>query len=99
MAPPDNRRHTSHKNRLTTTRPHSAGLHRAERGYADRHQPERPTMTLYIDDDHEPGAHADTLLGRSAPGLSPEAADSVRSEMARREAAGLPAVPDMSWDD
>ncbi|MFH9761330.1 hypothetical protein ACH4MJ_04245 [Streptomyces anulatus] len=53
----------------------------------------------YIGDDHEPDAHADTLLGQTAPGLSAEAADSVRAEMARREAAGLPAVPDMSWDD
>lgn len=53
----------------------------------------------YIGDDHEPDAHTDTLLGRTAPGLSPEAAGSVRAEMARREAAGLPAVPDMSWDD
>ncbi|MFJ2183432.1 hypothetical protein ACIOJG_22705 [Streptomyces anulatus] len=53
----------------------------------------------YIGDDIEPDAHADTLLGQTAPGLSAEAADSVRSEMARREAAGLPAVPDMSWDD
>ncbi|MEV6450934.1 hypothetical protein AB0M75_06465 [Streptomyces anulatus] len=53
----------------------------------------------YTSDDHEPDAHVDTLLGRAAPGLSAEAADSVRSEMARREAAGLPAVPDMSWDD
>ncbi|WP_228181332.1 hypothetical protein [Streptomyces anulatus] len=53
----------------------------------------------YIGDDVEPDAHADTLLGRSVSGLSPEAAGSVRAEMARREAAGLPAVPDMSWDD
>ncbi|WP_424918887.1 hypothetical protein [Streptomyces sp. wa1064] len=53
----------------------------------------------YLDDDAEPDAHADTLLGRSFPGLSAEAADSVRSEMARRTAAGLPAVPEMSWED
>ncbi|MBD3549857.1 hypothetical protein [Streptomyces sp. JV180] len=56
-------------------------------------------MTQFYTDDHEPDAHADTLLGRPFPGLSPEAADSVRAEMARREAAGIPAVPDMSWDD
>ncbi|MFF9269109.1 hypothetical protein [Streptomyces rochei] len=49
--------------------------------------------------EEEPDAHRDTLLGRQFPGLSVEAADSVRREMARREAAGLPAVPEMSWDD
>lgn len=52
-----------------------------------------------IGDDIEPDAHRDTLLGRNAPGLSPESANSVRREMARREAAGLPAVPEMSWED
>ncbi|WP_158715721.1 MULTISPECIES: hypothetical protein [Streptomyces] len=57
------------------------------------------TEPYCTNDDIDPDAHADTLLGRSASGLSPEAADSVRAEMARREAAGLPAVPDMSWDD
>ncbi|MFJ1782588.1 hypothetical protein ACIOKA_38415 [Streptomyces anulatus] len=56
-------------------------------------------MTQPYSDDHESDAHVDTLLGQTAPGLSPEASDSVRAEMARREAAGLPAVPDMSWDD
>ncbi|MEV7492198.1 hypothetical protein AB0O08_15765 [Streptomyces anulatus] len=53
----------------------------------------------YIGNDHDSDAHADTLLGQTAPGLSPEAADSVRAEMARREAAGLFAVPEMSWED
>ncbi|MEV7654635.1 hypothetical protein AB0O39_10735 [Streptomyces anulatus] len=53
----------------------------------------------HTNNDTDPDAHAETLLGRSALGLSPEAADSVRAEMTRREAAGLPAVPDMSWDD
>lgn len=52
-----------------------------------------------FDFDEEPDAHRDTLLGRHFPGLSVEAADSVRREMARREAAGLPAVPEMSWED
>ncbi|MEU0522749.1 hypothetical protein [Streptomyces niveus] len=49
-------------------------------------------------EDDEPDAHRDTLLGQSAPGLSEESADAVRREMDRREAAGLPAVPE-SWDD
>ncbi|MGQ5606187.1 hypothetical protein [Streptomyces sp. EKS3.2] len=55
--------------------------------------------TTTFDHEDEPDAHRDTLLGRQFPGLSIEAADSVRREMARREAAGLPAVPEMSWDD
>ncbi|WP_320784163.1 hypothetical protein [Streptomyces sp. CRN 30] len=49
--------------------------------------------------DEEPDAERDTLLGQRFAGLSEESADSVRREMARREAAGLPAVPEMSWED
>jgi hypothetical protein len=51
------------------------------------------------DDDHSPDAERDTLLGQTFPGLSEETADAVRSEMDRREAAGLPAVPEMPWED
>lgn len=53
----------------------------------------------YIGDEQEPDAHRDTLLGQTAKGLSPESADAVRREMERREAAGLPAVPEMHWED
>ncbi|MEU3507646.1 hypothetical protein ABZ733_06920 [Streptomyces longwoodensis] len=52
-----------------------------------------------FDNDEEPDAHRDTLLGQHFAGLSEESADAVRREMARREAAGLPAVPEMSWED
>ncbi|MGW0566093.1 hypothetical protein [Streptomyces tauricus] len=57
------------------------------------------TDSDYFDDDQEPDAERDTLLGRTAPGLDEKTANAVRNEMARREAAGLPAVPEMSWDD
>ncbi|MFJ2701867.1 hypothetical protein ACIO3R_01545 [Streptomyces sp. NPDC087428] len=53
----------------------------------------------YLGADEEPDAERDTLLGQTAPGLNPETADSVRREMDRREAAGLPAVPEMPWED
>lgn len=53
----------------------------------------------YLGDDVEPDAHRDTLLGQTFPGLSPKTSDLVRAEMARRQAAGLPAVPEMSWED
>ncbi|TVL89800.1 hypothetical protein [Streptomyces sp. SAJ15] len=46
-----------------------------------------------------PDAHRDTLLGQHAPGLDGGSADAVRREMERREAAGLPAVPEMDWED
>ncbi|MEU3683744.1 hypothetical protein AB0E99_22790 [Streptomyces sp. NPDC030592] len=49
--------------------------------------------------EEEPDAHRDTLLGQHFQGLSVESADAVRREMARREASGLPAVPEMSWED
>lgn len=47
----------------------------------------------------ERDAHRDTPLGRTAPGLSPETAGAVRREMDGREAAGLPAVPEMHRED
>lgn len=50
-------------------------------------------------DGEEPDAHRDTLLGQQAPGLGVESADALRREMDRREAAGLPAVPEMHWED
>ncbi|MGW7197534.1 hypothetical protein [Streptomyces chryseus] len=49
--------------------------------------------------DDEPDAHRDTLLGQQFAGLSEDSGDAVRREMDRREAAGLPAVPEMSWED
>lgn len=52
-----------------------------------------------FEDDEEPDAHRDTLLGQHAPGLAPEPGDAVLREMQRREAAGLPAVPEMGWED
>jgi hypothetical protein len=74
-----------------------------------RHHQNHPTKgetTVTYDDnaitfegDEEPDAHRDTLLGQHFAGLSEESADAVRREMARREAAGLPAVPEMSWED
>lgn len=36
---------------------------------------------------------------RPMAGMSDETADAVRAEMDRREAAGLPAVPEMPWED
>lgn len=52
-----------------------------------------------LGDDVEPDAHRDTLLGQQFAGLSEEAGDAVRREMDRRKAAGLPAVPEMHWED
>lgn len=53
-----------------------------------------------IDDmDAEPDAYRDTLLGQHFGGLNEESADAVRREMQRREDAGLPAVPEMHWED
>ncbi|MFJ5259102.1 hypothetical protein ACIQAC_01325 [Streptomyces sp. NPDC088387] len=49
--------------------------------------------------DQEPDAERDTLLGQHFPGMSEETASSVQAEMDRREAAGLPAVPEMPWED
>lgn len=49
--------------------------------------------------DDEADAHRDTLLGVHMPGMDEKTSDSVRREMDRREAAGLPAVPEMHWED
>ncbi|MFF9559284.1 hypothetical protein ACF1DY_26135 [Streptomyces albus] len=41
----------------------------------------------------------DPLQRSTMAGMSEAASESVRSEMARREAAGLPSVPEMHWED
>ncbi|WP_326808165.1 hypothetical protein OHB04_22770 [Streptomyces sp. NBC_01775] len=49
--------------------------------------------------DDEPDAYRDTLLGVRVPGWDEKPSDIMRREMDRREAAGLPAVPEMHWED
>ncbi|MEV0441822.1 hypothetical protein AB0I84_05925 [Streptomyces spectabilis] len=56
--------------------------------------------TDQLDAETEYDDPADDPLHRSTmAGTSEQTAKSVRAEMARRTAAGLPAVPEMHWED
>ncbi|MFF3643396.1 hypothetical protein [Streptomyces sp. NPDC002564] len=66
----------------------------SELGY----DPDFYTDQLAAETEHDDPA--DDPLHRSAmSGMSEETAAAVQGEMARREAAGLPAVPEMHWED
>lgn len=66
----------------------------SELGY----DPEYYTDQLAAETEHDDPAD-DPLHRPRMAGPSEETANAVRTEMARREAAGLPAVPEMSWED
>lgn len=68
--------------------------------YEDEQEPEFEATLNDIDAEIEyDDPAADPLHRSQMSGMSEETSSSVAAEMARREAAGLSAVPEMSWED
>ncbi|WAL93980.1 hypothetical protein [Streptomyces sp. Je 1-369] len=66
----------------------------SELGYDPDHYTDQLADETEYDDLADDPLHRPTVAS-----MSDETADAVRAEMDRREAAGLPAVPEMHWED